>query len=326
VIVRTTTTGDRPRAGRELALLATLYLAYSGARLLTDPDLGAATAHGRDLLHIEAVLHLDVERWLNSGLSALPALPLAASYWYSLLHYVVTPAVLVWVYRVHPDRYRVARNALVAGSALGIAGFALLPTAPPRMLPGYVDTLASTAGSGWWGSDASAPKGLGGLTNELAAMPSLHVGWALWCAAVVWWCTRDAVASRLVRAVRLVAVGYATGTTLVVLATANHYLLDAVAGAAVLAAGAAVAVAASALPVRATEAWAQAGQRSSRRIVPSLAFWRLSRADQDASDVRVQWGQSTTNTAFSDLGGTTPVVAPGSHGAGRRTPTESLAS
>ncbi len=250
VIVRTTVTATRPRAGRELALLAALYVAYSAARLLTDPDLGAATANARDLLHVESVLGLDVERGLNKGLSALPVLPLLASYWYSLLHYAVTPAVLVWVYRVHPDRYRVARNSLVIGSALGIAGFALLPTAPPRMLPGYIDTLASTAGSGWWGSDASAPRGLGGLTNELAAMPSLHVGWALWCAAVVWWCTQDARTSRGVRAARLVAAGYAAGTTLVVLATANHYLLDAVAGGAVLAVGA---ILASTLPVRSTE-------------------------------------------------------------------------
>ena len=100
--------------------------------------------------------------------------------------------------------------------------------APPRMLPGYVDVLATTSVNGWWGSDASAPKGLGGLTNELAAMPSMHVGWALWCAWVVFLCTR----SRLLRT--LVAV-YATGTTVVVVITANHYLLDAVAGAAIVA-------------------------------------------------------------------------------------------
>jgi hypothetical protein len=230
VIVRTTVTAARPRAGRELALLGVLYLAYSAARLLTDPDVGAATGNARDLLHVETVLHLDVERWLNHGLSALPVLPLGASYWYSLLHYVVTPAVLVWVYRTHPDRYRVARNALVVGSALGIAGFALLPTAPPRLLPGYVDTLASTAGSGWWGSDASAPRGLGGLTNELAAMPSLHVGWALWCAWVVLLLSRTTW-------VRGLAVSYAAVTVLVVVVTANHYVLDAVAGGAVMLAG-----------------------------------------------------------------------------------------
>jgi hypothetical protein len=235
LVVRTTVTGPRPRAGRELALLAALYVAYSASRLIADPDPGEASGNARDLLHLEAVLHLDVERWLNDGLSALPVLPLVASYWYSLLHYVVTPAVMVWVYRAHPGRYRVARNTLVAGSAMGIVGFALLPMAPPRMLPGYVDTLASTADSGWWGSDASAPRGLGALTNELAAMPSLHVGWAVWCAAVVLLCTRR-------RWVRVLAVAYPVLTTVVVVATANHYLLDAVAGVAVLAAGAAVAV------------------------------------------------------------------------------------
>ena len=236
LVVRTTVTGPRPRAGRELALLAALYVAYSASRLLADPDPGQAVGNARDLLHLEAVLHLDVERWLNDGLSALPVLPLVASYWYSLLHYVVTPAVLVWVYRAHPGRYRVARNTLVAGSAIGIAGFALLPMAPPRMLPGYVDTLASTSGSGWWGSDASAPRGLGALTNELAAMPSLHVGWAVWCAGVVLLCTRR----RWVRVLggRLPGASRPSSWS----ATANHYLLDAVAGVAVLAAGAAVAV------------------------------------------------------------------------------------
>jgi hypothetical protein len=107
-------------------------------------------------------------------------------------------------------------------------GFTLLPMAPPRMLPGFVDTLASTSSVGWWGGDASAPRGLGALTNQLAAMPSLHVGWAVWVAWVV-------VTHSTRRWVRVLAVAYPIGTTLVVVATANHYLLDAVAGAAVVA-------------------------------------------------------------------------------------------
>jgi hypothetical protein len=99
--------------------------------------------------------------------------------------------------------------------------------APPRMLPGYVDTLAMTAQHGWWGSDASAPRGLGAMTNQLAAMPSLHVGWALWCAWVVFTLTRK-------RWVRIAALVYPLGTTLVVVGTANHYVLDAVGGALVM--------------------------------------------------------------------------------------------
>jgi hypothetical protein len=317
-VVRTTVSRSRPRAGSELALLASLYVAYSASRLLADPGLGQATGNARDVLHLEALLHLDVEGWLNSGLNALPVLALVASYWYSLLHYVVTPAVLVWVYRTHPDRYRFARNSLVLGSALGIAGFALLPTAPPRMLPGYVDTLASTASSGWWGSDASAPRGLGELTNQLAAMPSLHVGWAVWCAAVVLLCTRR-------RWVQVLAVAYPVLTTVVVVATANHYLLDAVAGVLVLAAGTGLA---ARLPVRATEAAPHDGQRSSSLMLPSLAFCRPSRADHELSELREQAGQSTTNTVTSGRDGPGPLVGAGavSDGAAGRTPTESPTS
>ncbi len=189
------------------------------------------------LLGVENDVSLDIERPVNDLLGTLPAVALASSYWYSLLHYVVTPAVLLWVYRCHPHRYRIARNALVVGSALGIVGFVLFPVAPPRMLSGYVDTLAATADHGWWGADASAPEGLGGLTNELAAMPSLHVGWAVWCTAMVLLCS-----SR--RVLRVPAVAYSVVTTFVVVATANHYLLDVLAGCLVIAAGALLAGAA----------------------------------------------------------------------------------
>jgi hypothetical protein len=220
----------RPRADRELLLLAALYVCYSLARLAADDDVARAVTNAHRLLGVEAVVHLDVERWLNALVSGLPLLALLASYWYAALHYVVTPAVLVWVYRRHPGHYRRARTALVVATGLGLVGFVLLPTAPPRMLPGFVDTLAGTAGQGWWAGDASAPKGLGGLTNELAAMPSLHVGWALWCAWVVLLAGRR-------RWLRVLAVAYAAGTVLVVVGTANHYVLDAAGGAAVLAVG-----------------------------------------------------------------------------------------
>jgi hypothetical protein len=213
----------RPRAQVELALLVVLYVGYSVGRLLGHAGLPAATAHARDLLHIEALLHLDVERHANEVLEAVPGLALMGSYWYALLHYIVTPAVLLWAYRARPLHYRRVRNALVLASAIALVGFTMIPMAPPRMLPGYVDTLATTAQHGWWGGDASAPRGLGALTNQFAAMPSLHVGWALWCAWVVVSLTRT-------RWVRIAAIAYPIGTTLVVVGTANHYVLDAVAG------------------------------------------------------------------------------------------------
>ena len=213
----------RPRAQAELALLVLLFVAYSVGRLLGHPALPTAVAHARDLLHIEALLHLDIELQANELLDSVPLLALMGSYYYALLHYLVTPAVLLWAYHARPLHYRRVRNALVIGSAIGLVGFTLIPMAPPRMLPGYVDTLATTAQHGWWGGDASAPRGLGAMTNQLAAMPSLHVGWALWCAWVVFTLTKR-------RWVRIAAIAYPIGTSLVVVGTANHYVLDAVAG------------------------------------------------------------------------------------------------
>src|SRR5207342_655398 len=83
------------------------------------------------------------------------------------------------------DIYVPARRALLVGTIVALVAYLLLPTAPPRLFGGYADVLALTSGDGWWGGDASAPKGLGGLTNQLAAFPSLHAGWALWVAMVV---------------------------------------------------------------------------------------------------------------------------------------------
>jgi hypothetical protein len=225
-----TTRRLRPRPWTELALLGVLYVGYSAARLLADDDRRRAVANARHLLGVESGLHIDVEAGLNHLVAGAPPVALLASYWYAALHYLVTPAVLIWVYRRHPLGYRRVRNALVVATATGLAGFVLLPMAPPRMLSGYADVLASTSAHGWWGGDASAPKGLGGLTNELAAMPSLHVGWALWCAWVVFLCSRS-------RWLRTLVTTYAAGTVLVVIGTGNHYLLDAVGGAAVLALG-----------------------------------------------------------------------------------------
>jgi hypothetical protein len=225
-----TTRRLRPRPWTELALLGVLYVGYSAARLLADDDRRRAVANARHLLGVESGLHIDVEAGLNHLVAGAPPVALLASYWYAALHYLVTPAVLIWVYRRHPLGYRRVRNALVVATATGLAGFVLLPMAPPRMLSGYADVLASTSAHGWWGGDASAPKGLGGLTNELAAMPSLHVGWALWCAWVVFLCSRS-------RWLRTLVTTYAAGTVLVVIGTGNHYLLDAVGGTAVLALG-----------------------------------------------------------------------------------------
>lgn len=217
----------RVRGLRELSILAVLYVGYTATRTFADQDLRSARSRAETLLDVENWMGLGVESWLNQRVSGIAWLGAGMSFWYAALHYLVTPIALYWLYRRSPTRYGRARTALVIASALGLVGYLLVPTAPPRLMPsGFVDTLARNAHVGWWSQHASAPDGLGQLTNELAAMPSLHVGWAVW---VAW-----ALYPLLGRVGRLLVVLYAVGTTIVVVATGNHWVLDAVAGAVVV--------------------------------------------------------------------------------------------
>ena len=217
------------RVGRELAVVLLLYVAYSTSRLLVDSGPADALANGYRVLAWEQALGLDVERDLVHWLLASPALSIGAGYVYATLHYTVTPAVLVWLYRSHPAHYLGARRVLAAATVAALVGFWLYPTAPPRLLAtgGFPDVLALFSDWGWWGADASAPKGLGALTNEYAAMPSMHVGWAVWSGMAIALLARRP-------AVRLLGLAYPVVITVVVVATANHYLLDAFAGAGVV--------------------------------------------------------------------------------------------
>ena len=233
VAVRPGAAGAR-RGIREVLLLGALYAAYSGARMLADADIGAAQRRAQSLLGFERSLGIDVESWLNHAVTGIASLAIGMCFWYAALHYIVTPLVLRWLYVRHPDRYPTARNALVIGSALGLIGYVLIPMAPPRLMPnGYIDTLTRYADVGWWSSHASAPVGLGHLTNELAAMPSLHVGWAFW---VAW-----AVYQVAGRTLRVAGIAYAGVTAVVVIATGNHWVLDGAAGIAVIMLGIVVA-------------------------------------------------------------------------------------
>ncbi|MET9464965.1 phosphatase PAP2 family protein [Streptomyces sp. NPDC006544] len=222
-----------PRWWAELLLLGLVYAAYSGGRLLVRGDLRLAVDHGLAILRLEELLRIDFERPLNRLFTDQGLLGIPADFVYASLHYLVTPAVLIWLYHRRPVQYRFARTWLMFSTLLGLIGFALVPTCPPRLLDasyGFVDTMARYSGYGWWGGEASAPRGLGSFTNQFAAMPSLHVGWALWCGISLWRHGRRPV-------VRALGAAYPAVTALVVMGTANHYFLDAVAGAAVMGVG-----------------------------------------------------------------------------------------
>jgi hypothetical protein len=212
---------------RELAVVAALYGAYVLARVFASDDKSLALQNATDLLHLERIVGLDTERSWNALLVTHEWLSTFSAYWYATMHYVVTPLMLYLLWRKSRPLYSRMRWALVGSTVLALTGYLLFPTAPPRMMSGYVDVMAQTAHVGWWGSSASAPQGLGGLTNELAAMPSMHVGWAVWCSLALL-----VLGNRLWH--RAASVIYTLVTTIVVVATANHWLIDAVAGAAIV--------------------------------------------------------------------------------------------
>ncbi|UGY91572.1 phosphatase PAP2 family protein [Streptomyces gobiensis] len=223
-----------PRWWAELSLIVVVYAAYSGGRLLARGDVSTAIGHGVAILRLEQVFSLNFEHPLNRLFTEHAWLGIPADFAYATLHYLVTPAILIWLFRRRGTHYRLARTWLMVSTLLGLIGFTLLPTCPPRLLAagyGFVDTMEQYSAFGWWGAEASAPSGLGGLTNQYAAMPSLHVGWALWCGVVLWQYGRQSTL------VRTLAIGYPLLTVIVVMGTANHYFLDAVAGAAVMGTG-----------------------------------------------------------------------------------------
>ncbi|MDE9364360.1 phosphatase PAP2 family protein [Luteipulveratus sp. YIM 133132] len=208
----------------ELGLIALLYVAYSGSRLLASDDLTDAQARAERILHWEKAVGLDGESGLGHWFAAHDVVGVLASYYYASAHYVITAVVLLVLYRRGGAHYVRARRALVIATVLGLVMYLLLPTAPPRLTGmGYVDVLAQHASAGWWGADASAPKGLGGMTNELAAMPSLHAGWALWVAIVAFACTRSVW-------LRVLGSAHAVITALVVVGTGNHWVSDVLVG------------------------------------------------------------------------------------------------
>ncbi|MEV5957052.1 phosphatase PAP2 family protein [Streptomyces sp. NPDC051987] len=223
----------RLRWWTELPLILLVYGCYTAGRLLARGNTSAAVDHGLAILRIEKDLRLNAEHPLNRLFTREPWLGIPADFWYASLHYLVTPAILVFLFRKRAEAYRRARTWLMTSTFIGLIGFTLLPTCPPRLLDvkyGFVDTMAQYSSYGWWGGDASAPRGLGGMTNQYAAMPSLHCGWALWCGVMLWRHGGN-------RLTKVVGVAYPLLTAIVVMGTANHYFLDAVAGVFVMGVG-----------------------------------------------------------------------------------------
>nr|WP_151483798.1 phosphatase PAP2 family protein [Streptomyces albicerus] len=218
----------RPRLWVELAFTALLYWAYSLTRNAVPAHRTAALHRAHEILGTERELHLNIELAVNHAADKADWLIVGMNYYYyATLHFIVTAAVLVWLYVRHPGRYRSVRTALYAATLLALVGFAFCATAPPRFLTGqgFIDTVVTHR---TWGSWASGD--VASLSNQYAAMPSVHIIWSTWSGL-----TLAFLACRTW--VRVLGVCYPLATFTVILATANHFVTDAAAGAATLGVG-----------------------------------------------------------------------------------------
>jgi hypothetical protein len=209
-----------PHWWQEVAIIGFCYWLYSEIRNMVPEQESIAMRHARSIQKMQDSLHLNFERSVNKFVAAHEPIAQVMDYYYATLHFIITIGALIWLYRAHPRIYRGARTVLFATSLIALAGFYLYPLAPPRLLPqyGYIDTLAVFH---TWGSLAD-PK-VAEHSNQFAAMPSLHIGWSLWCGIALFQCGRHLW-------VRILGPAYPVFTLMVIVGTANHFIIDAVAG------------------------------------------------------------------------------------------------
>lgn len=215
----------RTRARRSplwVEALIVAWLAWAYDRLTSLAPLRAHLAlhHAWSIWHAEVALHLDPELALNRWLAHHHTLGEVASYYYDNAHFIVTFGALAFLWWRRPDIYRPLRNSLALVNVLAFAVFWLYPLAPPRMLAsvGFWDVVGHSNTFGQWHTGALASS-----ADQFAAMPSLHISWAVWSALVLW-----RLASR--RWVRALAVLYPCLTAVVIFATGNHFFFDALGG------------------------------------------------------------------------------------------------
>jgi hypothetical protein len=217
----------RPRWWAQVLFIAAVYELYRIMRAHVTGGAAAAFDHASAVVHLERVLGLFREGWIQRHFLGHDGFLRFWNVYYGLAHFVVTGLVLVVLYAVAPGRYRQWRNTLGWVLVLGLVGFAVYPLAPPRLLParyGIVDTVSTVGGVGPVGAKTETPK----TGNPYAAMPSLHLAWSTWAA-----CAAFPLAGP--PAVAWLVFVYPAATLFAVVVTGNHYFLDAVGGWAALA-------------------------------------------------------------------------------------------
>jgi hypothetical protein len=197
---------------QETGLILGLFALWQLAGALAGVSPDGALARSRWIWHFERVVHLPSETAMQQVILPHPLVVQFFNLYYDSLHFPVLVAALVWLFVRHRDKYKRLRTTLVllTGSCLLVQ---LIPVAPPRMLPetGMVDTAIRYHQSVYSSVTGFDP-------DQLSAMPSVHVGWAILVAV--------AVIGTLHSRWRWLALLYPIMTSVAVIVTANHFWLD----------------------------------------------------------------------------------------------------
>ncbi|CAO5237036.1 phosphatase PAP2 family protein [Frankia sp. AgKG'84/4] len=207
-------------AASQLLLIAVLYGAYSFSRHLAAGREPAALANAKSVWRLERILRLPSEASAQHLALHSQVLIRSADWFYILVHFPSVIALLLWVFIRHRRHWTRVRNVLILTTGIALVIHLLYPLAPPRFLPSVLHIPLVDTGARYGPSPYG--EGSGGIANEYAAMPSLHVGWSL----IEAW----AIITILRHRVRWLAVLHPVLTITVVVITANHYWLDGVVG------------------------------------------------------------------------------------------------
>jgi membrane-associated phospholipid phosphatase len=207
---------------RQVLLFGAAYLGYRLVRGMVEGRASAAFQHARDLIRIEETLHLFVEPSVQAWASGSVLLMDVSSWLYVNAQTTVTVGALVYLYLRHNRSFYFVRNMFMIAMVIALVGYAVFPTAPPRFMPewGFIDSVS--AFTGVHVSHASAT--MSALLNPYAAVPSMHVAFAL----MIGWPLARLVRWRVLRVLWLL---YPLLMAFVIIATANHFILDAMFGA-----------------------------------------------------------------------------------------------
>ncbi len=232
------------RAGRDAALVALAFAVCPLVALTAPEDPTAALARGRALLEAEQQLGLWIEPALHGWALGVPGLMDVLLFFYVWVHVPATVGALVWAWLERPAHFARARNAFLATQAVVVAGYLALPTAPPRLLgvPGLTDQM-----------DPQASALAATVQSPYAAFPSGHMAFALVAGGIVLWLARTGW-------VRALGALYPVVVLVVIVASANHFWLDAAGGALAAVLGGALARLAALRP-----GWPAAAARAAAR-------------------------------------------------------------